>query len=89
VCNIFSYKFQEQQESISRIEQSIEASAENVAAGQADVANATKMKSAVYPLAGAVLGGCIGGPIGLLAGVKIGGLAAVGCALVGELFSFF
>ncbi|XP_071445852.1 syntaxin-17 isoform X1 [Hetaerina americana] len=79
----FTNIVKEQQESITKIEDHIEASSENVTVGQTDVANAVKMKSAVYPLAGAVLGGCIGGPIGLLAGVKIGGLAAVGCALVG------
>ncbi|XP_071445854.1 syntaxin-17 isoform X3 [Hetaerina americana] len=78
----FTNIVKEQQESITKIEDHIEASSENVTVGQTDVANAVKMKSAVYPLAGAVLGGCIGGPIGLLAGVKIGGLAAVGCALV-------
>lgn len=79
----FSNMVKEQQESVSKIEESIETVADNVEASNADIANAVKMKSAIYPLVGAVLGGCIGGPIGLLAGVKIGGLAAVGCALVG------
>ena len=32
----------------------------------------------VYPMAGAVLGTCLGGPVGVLAGIKIGGLAAIG-----------
>ncbi|KAG7187720.1 hypothetical protein KM043_016774 [Ampulex compressa] len=32
---------------------------------------------------GAVLGTCIGGPIGLLAGMKIGGLTAIGCGILG------
>ena len=40
--------------------------------------------SAIYPVAGAVLGTCIGGPVGLLAGVKIGGLAAIGGSMFGN-----
>ena len=35
------------------------------------------------PLVGAVCGMCLGGPIGLLVGVKIGGLAAVGGSILG------
>ena len=41
--------------------------------------------SKAYPMAGAVLGTCLGGPVGFLAGVKIGGLAAVGGSLFGEI----
>ena len=41
--------------------------------------------SAIYPVAGALLGTCIGGPVGLLAGVKIGGLAAIGGSVFGKL----
>lgn len=39
--------------------------------------------SAIYPVAGALLGTCLGGPVGLLAGVKIGGLAAIGGSMFG------
>jgi len=39
--------------------------------------------SKAYPMAGAVLGTCLGGPVGFLAGVKIGGLAAVGGSIFG------
>ena len=39
----------------------------------------------IYPLAGAFLGSCLGGPVGFLAGVKIGGLAAVGGGILGEI----
>ena len=41
--------------------------------------------SRLYPMAGAVLGSCLGGPVGLLAGVKIGGLAAVGGGIFGKI----
>ena len=40
--------------------------------------------SQLYPMAGAVLGSCLGGPVGFLAGVKIGGLAAVGGGIFGK-----
>ena len=35
------------------------------------------------PLAGAMMGLCLGGPVGVLAGVKLGGVAAVGGSLLG------
>ena len=38
----------------------------------------------LYPVAGAFLGSCLGGPVGFLAGVKIGGLAAVGGGILGK-----
>ena len=38
----------------------------------------------LYPVAGAVLGSCLGGPVGFLAGIKIGGLAAVGGGILGK-----
>lgn len=41
------------------------------------------MKTAAYPVTGAVLGGIIGGPLGFVAGFKAGGLAALGCGLAG------
>ena len=43
----------------------------------------------VYPMAGAVLGTCLGGPVGFLAGVKIGGLAAVGGSIFGKIISIY
>ena len=46
--------------------------------------NSQFSSSAIYPVAGALLGTCLGGPVGLLAGVKIGGLAAIGGSVFGE-----
>jgi syntaxin 17 len=37
----------------------------------------------MYPVTGALIGTCIGGPVGFLAGLKIGGLAALGGSLLG------
>lgn len=41
-------------------------------------------KTTMYPVAGALLGTCVGGPIGLLAGLKLGGIAAFGFGLLGK-----
>ncbi len=45
---------------------------------------ASKWKAAVFPVAGALVGGLVGGPVGLVAGLKLGGMAALGGGLVGE-----
>ena len=37
----------------------------------------------MLPIAGALIGGALGGPVGLVAGIKLGGLAAVGGGIVG------
>lgn len=47
---------------------------------------ASKYKAVSYPLAGALIGTCVGGPIGLLAGLKIGGLTAFGCGILGNCY---
>ena len=72
----------EQKEKVDEIEDNIEVSAENVK-GTRNLAGAVRYKTAMYPIAGAVLGGCLGGPIGLVAGFKLGGLAAIGCGVIG------
>lgn len=42
-----------------------------------------RLKTTSYPITGALIGTVIGGPLGLVAGLKIGGLAAVGCGVAG------
>lgn len=42
-----------------------------------------RLKAVAYPVTGAFLGGVIGGPIGLVAGLKVGGIAAIGCGIAG------
>lgn len=34
-------------------------------------------------MCGALIGTCLGGPIGMVAGLKAGGLAAIGCGILG------
>ena len=49
---------------------------------------ASKYKVMMYPLAGALIGTCVAGPIGLFAGLKIGGLSAVGGGLLGKSLNY-
>lgn len=73
----------EQKEKVDEIEDNVEVSEINVKEGTRNLARAVRYKTTIYPIAGAVLGGCIGGPIGLMAGFKLGGLAAIGCGVIG------
>jgi syntaxin 17 len=75
---------QEQKEKVDEIEYNTEEAAENVKEGTSLLGRAAKYKAVAYPVAGAVLGGCLGGPVGLIAGMKVGGLAALGCGFIGK-----
>lgn len=69
---------------VENIEDNIEEAQINVTEGEKYLRKASKYKAVTYPIAGALLGTCIGGPLGLLAGVKIGGLAALSCGILGK-----
>lgn len=56
----------------------------NVLEGESMLCKAVKHKSGMYPLVGALIGSILGGPIGLYAGFKLGGLMGFGCGLLGE-----
>ncbi|XP_011697954.1 PREDICTED: syntaxin-17 [Wasmannia auropunctata] len=79
----FNKVVHDQKEMVNNMEDNIEETQINVNEGARYLQKASAYKVAAYPLAGAMLGTCIGGPIGLLAGLKIGGLAAVGCGILG------
>lgn len=72
-------KFQQvidtQKDTVNTIDKNVEAVALNVETGTATLANAERLKTVWYPIVGAVIGGCIAGPIGLVTGLKVGGLA--------------
>lgn len=51
--------------------------------GVAQLGKAAKLKASLYPLTGALLGTCIGGPVGLIAGLKIGAMTALGGTILG------
>lgn len=73
----------EQAESVQIIADNAEEALENVQIGESNLRKALSYKKAMYPVVGALLGTCVGGPIGLVAGLKAGGLAAVGCGILG------
>ncbi|CAG9839634.1 unnamed protein product [Diabrotica balteata] len=68
---------------VNQIANDVDSAQENVESGSKELAKAHKLKAVAYPVTGAFLGGMIGGPIGLVAGLKIGGVAAVTCAIAG------
>lgn len=51
--------------------------------GESSLRQALRYKKAMYPMCGALIGTCLGGPIGMVAGLKAGGLAAIGCGILG------
>uniref|UniRef100_A0A8C7XNL4 Syntaxin 17 n=1 Tax=Oryzias sinensis TaxID=183150 RepID=A0A8C7XNL4_9TELE len=65
-----------QQEKIDSIEDNINTASTNVEEGTKSLGKAVGYKLAVLPVAGALLGGVLGGPLGLLAGFKVAGVAA-------------
>ncbi|XP_015127162.1 syntaxin-17 [Diachasma alloeum] len=79
----FNKLIHDQREHIDTIEDNIVETEENVKGGTKFLQKAAKLKVATYPIAGALLGTCIGGPVGLIAGLKLGGLTAIGCGLLG------
>ncbi|XP_031364796.1 syntaxin-17 isoform X2 [Apis dorsata] len=74
---------EDQKELVNSAENDIVETNVNVKEGEKFLEKAARYKVAMYPLAGAVIGSCIGGPIGLLAGLKVGGLTAIGCGILG------
>ncbi|KAM6457718.1 syntaxin-17 isoform 1-T1 [Liasis olivaceus] len=81
----FSLLVNSQQEKVDQIEDNVSAAVANVEEGTKSLSKAATYKLAALPVAGALLGGIVGGPIGLLAGFKVAGLAA---ALGGGVLGF-
>ncbi|XP_046643546.1 syntaxin-17-like [Daphnia pulicaria] len=79
----FAQQVHTQGSTVSNIESNVDDALENVKEGQQNLAKAAKFKATMYPVTGALIGTCIGGPVGFLAGLKIGGLAALGGSLLG------
>ncbi|XP_028836173.1 syntaxin-17 [Denticeps clupeoides] len=84
LVNQFSLIVHSQQEKIDSIEENVSAAAANVEEGARSLGKAARSGLAVLPVAGALVGGVLGGPLGLLAGFKLVGVAAaVGGGLIG------
>lgn len=84
IVHQFADSVKQQGEAVDRIEDNIEQAHENVREGTFSLGQASKFKAAMFPVAGAILGGIVAGPVGLVAGAKIGGVAgAVGGGAAG------
>ncbi|XP_019638220.1 PREDICTED: syntaxin-17-like [Branchiostoma belcheri] len=79
----FSTMVHDQGEKVDRIQDHVEQAHGNVQSGVKELGKAAKYKAAMFPVAGALIGGVLGGPIGLFAGMKIGAGAAVGGGILG------
>ncbi|XP_033110183.1 syntaxin-17-like [Anneissia japonica] len=79
----FALLIKGQKEPVSSIEDHIDSAQANVQKGTMHLLKATRLKTALFPVTGAVVGGLVGGPIGLYAGMKIGLLATGGGVIVG------
>lgn len=73
-----------QRQAVDGIEENVCRAQENVAEGRAYLNNAAKLKAVILPFTCCLVGGAVAGPIGLLSGFKLGGVAAaVGGGIAG------
>lgn len=79
----FADNVKKQGEAVDRIEDNIETAHVNVRAGTISLGSAAKYKAAIFPVAGALIGGVVAGPVGLIAGAKIGLAGALGGVAAG------
>ncbi|XP_065210601.1 syntaxin-17 [Planococcus citri] len=74
----------DQKPQVEALEENIASTHESVVAAEREIAQAAnKVHNAAYPLVGAILGSCVGGPVGLVAGLKIGTAVALTCSVIG------
>lgn len=74
---------QDQSHSVQAIADNADEALEQVTMGESNLRRALAYKKTMYPVFGALIGTCVGGPIGMVVGMKAAGLAAVGCGLLG------
>ncbi|XP_076304197.1 syntaxin 17 [Tachypleus tridentatus] len=73
-----------QQKPIDNIESNLYKADENVCEGTKHLGMATTLRASMFPVTGALVGGILGGPLGLMAGFKLAGVAAaVGGGVLG------
>jgi len=82
-------KLKEQKEDVEKIDAHVETTHENVIQAEQSLRKAAKLKKMSYPLIGAVVGSCVGGPLGCLAGAKVGVFATVTCFVLGNIYNYF
>lgn len=76
MIHTFHTQVQLQQTSVDSIQENLDVVQMNVQEGATHLGKASKLKAAMLPLTGALIGCVAAGPVGLLAGFKLGGLAA-------------
>jgi len=79
----FNRIIHEQRERVDKVEDDVAETQLNVHSGVNYLEKASRYRAAAYPIAGALIGTCLGGPVGLFAGLKLGGLTALGGGLLG------
>ncbi|XP_013780812.1 syntaxin-17-like [Limulus polyphemus] len=73
-----------QQKPIDNIENNLYKADENVCEGTKHLGMAAALRASMFPVTGALVGGIVGGPLGLMAGFKLAGVAAaVGGGVLG------
>ncbi|XP_043236654.1 syntaxin-17-like isoform X2 [Amphibalanus amphitrite] len=73
----------EQREQVAQVEENVSTAQVNVSEGARHLAAAARLSGGVAPVAGALLGGLVAGPLGLMVGAKVGSVAAVGGGVIG------
>ncbi len=81
----FSNEIFAQKPSIDTIERNVDETQVNVETGALSLRQALNYKILNTSAGGAFIGTCIGGPLGLMAGAKIGALCGVGSGIIGYL----
>lgn len=72
-----------QADTIDVVAENVEETQVQVEKGTRSLREALSYKKAIYPMCGALIGTCLGGPVGLLAGLKFGGVAALTGGILG------
>ncbi|XP_071791917.1 syntaxin-17-like [Asterias amurensis] len=83
VIHEFATHVRVQGEIVDSIEDHVDKSQDHVSTGRRYLIKASTLKAALFPVSGAIIGGCLGGPVGLYAGMKVGTVAALGGGALG------
>lgn len=78
LVNSFSSLVYDQRERVETIEENVTRAEEHVSRGTVHLARAAKLRGALLPVTGALVGLTLGGPVGLVLGTK---MALLGCTL--------
>lgn len=83
----FSQEVLSQKPTIDSIEKNISMTNDHVESGALSLRQALNYKAMNTAVGGALIGTCIGGPVGFLAGAKLGAVCGLGSGLIGYYFT--